>query len=194
ARAKLYQRRAHKGEAYNRKNWSLGLLCTYIALYGGRKACAEPLINYGWKQDPDTPGFEWVLYVDLPQGQVSFHAATRGAGPDYQGEWCGEHLSAERIVEFCDAVMSGQTSTTETRRHGDGESGRAAAAGAGSVRGNEDGGAGDGRSGHHSGNAALQESNGSVRKVAPAGSRNRKAQALASQAALFTDASKGEPA
>jgi hypothetical protein len=201
ARAKLYQRRAHKGEAYNRKNWSMGLLCEALERYEVSRSIAEHgkhevnigklSIRYGWQQDPDTPGFEWVLYVDLPQGQVSFHAATRGAGPDYQGEWCGDHLSAERIVEFCDAVMSGQTST---RRHGDGESGRAAAAGAGSVRGNENGGAGDGRSGHHSGNPALQESNGSVRKVAPARSPNRKAQALASQAALFTDASKGEPA
>jgi hypothetical protein len=106
ARAKVYRGRGFKREAYDRKNWSLGLLCTYLGLYGGSKHCADPMIPYGWKRDPNTPGFEWVLYVDLPQGQVSFHAATRGEGPDYPGEFCGQHLSAERIIDFCDAMFN----------------------------------------------------------------------------------------
>lgn len=160
ARAKMYRRRAHKGEAYDRKNWSMGLLCEALVLYEASRLMASgpfkpnlnaiafaPLvspINYGWKQDPGTPGFEWVLYVDLPQGQVSFHAASRGAGPDYAGEWCGEHLSAERVVEFCDAVMAGN----------------------------------------------LTAKGAEVAKQSQP-KTNRKAQALASQAALFTDASKG---
>jgi hypothetical protein len=164
ARAKMYRRRAHKGEAYDRKNWSMRLLCEELERYEVSRSVAEKgkyevnigklSIPYGWKQDPNTPGFEWVLYVDLPQGQVSFHAATRGAGPDYQGEWCGEHLSAERIVAFCDAVLNG-TSTTEARRHGEQPE-----------------------------KPLTADERGSTRI-------NRKAQALASQAALFTDASKG---
>ena len=32
----------------------------------------------------------WVLYIDLPGGQVSYHAATRHPGPDYPGEWDGQ--------------------------------------------------------------------------------------------------------
>jgi hypothetical protein len=156
ARAKMYRRRAHKGEAYDRKNWSMGLLCEELALYGGSKRCADPLINYGWKQDPSTPGFEWVLYVDLPQGQVSFHSATRGAGPDYPGEWCGEHLSAERIVAFCDHCMEPRQALSATP-------GKPLTADECGSRGSE--------------------------RIKP----NRKAEALASQAALFTDASRSEP-
>jgi hypothetical protein len=190
ARAKMYRRRAHKGEAYDRKNWSMGLLCKELELYWASRRCSDPVINYGWQQDPDTPGFEWVLYVDLPQGQVSFHAATLGAGPDYQGEWDGKHLSAERVVAFCDSVMAGNS--TDAKEH-DGKPGRTATDGDGGVRGNESGGIEDGRHGHSSGNAAVQKSHGRVPPLAPTGTRNRKAQALANQAALFTDASK-EPA
>jgi hypothetical protein len=70
---------------------------------------ATPLASYGWKQDTSTV-FEdrpsWVLYVDLPQGQVSFHSPTRGLGPDYAGEFCGMHVSADRICKFCMAVLA----------------------------------------------------------------------------------------
>lgn len=47
----------------------------------------------------------WVLYVDLPGGQVSFHSAERYAGSDYTGEWDGKHLSAERIIRFAQDVI-----------------------------------------------------------------------------------------
>jgi hypothetical protein len=153
ARAKLYRRRAHKGEAYDRKNWSMGLLCGQLALYGGSKHCADPLINYGWKQDPGTPGYEWVLYVDLPQGQVSFHAASRGAGPDYADEWCGEHRSAERIVAFCDAVMEGNLTAKAAKEREENQ-------------------------------PLTTDKHGLKPRI------NRKAEAIAMQAALFTDASK----
>lgn len=104
SRAKKY-RGSYKGMAYDRKNWSLAQLCMELRLYGGRKRGGDPNIEYGWKEDPGTPGYEWVLYVDLPQGQVSFHASARGEGPDYTGKWCGDHLSADRILAFCDNVM-----------------------------------------------------------------------------------------
>jgi len=103
ARAKVYRGGirgvgSFKRLAYEKKQWSLDQLAD--ALY---KLPVE--IPYGWKQDP-TVLFDgeasWVLYVDLPQGQVSFHSPTRGKGPHYPGEWDGQHKSEERILAFCD--------------------------------------------------------------------------------------------
>jgi hypothetical protein len=100
ARAKLYRGGGFKDAAYERKNWSMGLLAHALAENG-----ASLGITFGWKQDPAQAYHNWVMYIDLPPGQCSFHAATRGEGPDYAGEWDGQHLSAERILEFCDLVM-----------------------------------------------------------------------------------------
>jgi hypothetical protein len=30
----------------------------------------------------------------------------RYAGPDFDGEWDGEHLSQERVIEFCQRVFN----------------------------------------------------------------------------------------
>jgi hypothetical protein len=103
ARAKVYRGRRYKDAAYGRKQWSMDLLVQILAQHAG-----ELGIRYGWKQHPeiifdDQPS--WVLYIDLPQGQVSFHSPSRGEGPDYPGEFDGAHKSAERILEFCDAVF-----------------------------------------------------------------------------------------
>ena len=46
-----------------------------------------------------------VLYVDLPNGQVSFHSPERFDGPDYLGEWDGLRMSEERIIQFCQEVF-----------------------------------------------------------------------------------------
>lgn len=105
ARAKLYRGRGYKSEAYARKSWSMGNLVEIL----GHAGAAEG-ISFGWKTDPATVfGNEpsWVLYVDLPDGQVSFHSPHRGAGPEYVGEFDGAHKSEERILEFCDRVFSG---------------------------------------------------------------------------------------
>ena len=107
ARAKVYRggvrgKGSYKSMAYDRKNWSIGLLCKSLQEHG------EVLgISFGWKKDPQQEYHSWVMYVDLPGGQVSFHSAHRLDGPDYSGEWCGDHRSAERIIEFCDRVHSG---------------------------------------------------------------------------------------
>jgi hypothetical protein len=64
-------------------------------------------LRWGW-------GRKWagylqdVLYVDLPQGQVSFHSGLRFAGPDYPGRWDPTHPSSRCVIEFCDQV-SGYT-------------------------------------------------------------------------------------
>jgi len=92
--------------AYQRKAWSMKNLCDCLAEHG-----SELGINFGWKRDPNTPLHDapsWVLYVDLPQGQVSFHSPTRYAGPDYPGEWDGVRASCERVLAFCEAVFVSQ--------------------------------------------------------------------------------------
>lgn len=113
-RAKGYRRRAHKNEAYDRKNWSMGLLCSVLQEH------AQALgIQWGWKEDPKADYHKWVLYVNLPKfrahplgwytgepgPQVSFHAFARGKGPDYPGEWDQSYESAERIINFCEDLL-----------------------------------------------------------------------------------------
>lgn len=97
--AKRYKRGQFRRRAYDVKNWSMSELCRLLT--------SEPhKMLWGWKRDPDTPGYEWVLYVDLPTGQVSFHSPQRIDGPDYPGDWDHAHASVERIIAFCDQVAS----------------------------------------------------------------------------------------
>lgn len=85
-RAKVYRGGGYRHEAYARKQWSMDNLCKALAQHAG--TCS---IRWGWKPDPsmapDDP-YRFVLYVDLPTGQMSFHGP-RGNGPDYGGEWDG---------------------------------------------------------------------------------------------------------
>ncbi len=103
SRAKDYRRGKWRRAAYDVKSWSMDELCRILAEHG------EALgIKFGWKEDAGVvfgsdPSF--VLYVELPQGQISFHQPHRGAGPDYPGEWDGRRgASEERIIRFCDGV------------------------------------------------------------------------------------------
>lgn len=100
SRAKVYRGGGWKGLAYDRKNWSLGLLC--LAL----KKCSD--LVWGWKQDEAQAFHKWVLYVELPQGQVSFHAQRPLSTERYAGEWDGCRVSAERIIHFVDDVLKGE--------------------------------------------------------------------------------------
>jgi hypothetical protein len=108
ARAKVYRggvrgRGSFRGMAYDRKAWSMENLCSALLQH------PEAGVTFGWKKDPQTPlhgEASWVMYVDLPQGQVSFHSPVRYAGPDYPREFDGARQSAERILEFCDAVTA----------------------------------------------------------------------------------------
>lgn len=53
-------------------------------------------------------GFENVLYVEIPTGQVSFHSPVRGAGPNYTKPWDGiKMVGPERISRFINAIMHG---------------------------------------------------------------------------------------
>lgn len=98
--AKNYRGRRYRQSAYDVKNWSMSEVCRLLSAHA-----SELGITWGWQRDPSTPGFEWVLYVDLPDhGQCSFHSPSRLQGPDYLGTWSGLHNSAEVILGFCEAV------------------------------------------------------------------------------------------
>jgi hypothetical protein len=104
-RAKVYRggirgQGSYRSMAYDRKNWSMQNLAKVLGTHG-----AGLNITFGWREDQNQDYHSWVLYVDLPTGQVSFHSATRGNGPDYPGDWDGQHASAERIIAFCDQVL-----------------------------------------------------------------------------------------
>lgn len=95
--AKRYRGRHFKSSAYDVKNWSLGEICRVLKSW-------DFGYTWGWKRDPHTPGFEWVLYVDLPTGQASFHSAQRLEGPNYTGEWRPLPDSLTSILAYCDEV------------------------------------------------------------------------------------------
>ena len=84
--------------AYKRKGGCLSVLCKLLQA----DACG---LTWGWGYDGTQQFAKCVLYVDLPNGQVSFHSTDRFAGPKYQGEWDGEYKSEQRILSFCDGVI-----------------------------------------------------------------------------------------
>lgn len=108
ARAKVYRGGirgvgSYRRMAYDKKNWSLQNLTRALAQH------APGLnIQWGWQQDRSTPGYMWVLYIDIPTGQVSFHAPSRGAGPDYPARWDGlRGASHHRVIEWCEQLVVG---------------------------------------------------------------------------------------
>jgi hypothetical protein len=88
--------------AYERKAYSLKELIAALADHGAALG-----ITFGWGRDESQHYNKWVLYVDLPNGQVSFHSPERYDGPDYPGEWDGRRASEERIISFCQQVHEG---------------------------------------------------------------------------------------
>ena len=100
--AKKYRGRRFTQDAYSVKNWSMSEVCRILTTM----QAFESAPRWGWKRDPKTPGYEWVLYVDLPTGQCSFHSADRLSGPDYAGDWDGAGMSTERICRYCDLVAA----------------------------------------------------------------------------------------
>ena len=95
-RAKVYRGGGYRGMAYDRKQWALDNLCRALTEHA-----ADQGIAWGWGEDPAQPVHKHVLYVDLPTGQVSFHAPSRGEGPDYPRAWDGvPGQSPDRIIRF----------------------------------------------------------------------------------------------
>jgi len=102
--AKVYSPE-HRDHAYNRKSEVMDTLTSSLMKY--------KQFPWGWKRDPNQTYAPWVLYVDLPQGQVSFHSRELGFGPDYSGEWDGEHESESRILQFCDSLLNVELDAAE---------------------------------------------------------------------------------
>lgn len=84
--------------AYEKKDECIELLCPLLE-------CDDGGMKWGWGRDDNQPFAKYVIYIELPCGQVSFHCLSRYEGPDFLGEWDGSHRSEERIIEFCDRVF-----------------------------------------------------------------------------------------
>lgn len=89
SRAKVYRGRGYRGAAYDTKQWAMSNLAALLLQHGPALG-----IGWGWGEDDKQPVHKAVLYVDLPTGQVSFHTASRGDGPDYAGKWDGSTMQA----------------------------------------------------------------------------------------------------
>lgn len=116
SRAKVYRGRGYKDAAYDRKQWAMGNLVAALEQQ-------DPPIEWGWGHDESQPHHKWVLYVDTPRGQVSFHTAQRGAGPDYPKQWDGvRDAGAQRIcswiVDLLDMGVEYGEKKNETREPG----------------------------------------------------------------------------
>ncbi len=104
-RAKRYRARRHRGGAYDVKGWAMGNIAQLLLEH----SVELEISRWGWGEDREQPHHRFVLYVDLPSGQVSFHAAERGAGPDYPGHWDGARdVAADRILRWAASLVDGQ--------------------------------------------------------------------------------------
>lgn len=96
--------------SYTRKGEALFALCEILKETDLRFGEDRPFL-WGWRKDGSSFASvapPWVLYVDLPTGQVSFHSLERYAGPEYPREWDGvRKASAGRIVAFCQNILDG---------------------------------------------------------------------------------------
>jgi len=78
-----------------------------LALDEACKLAQQAGIQFGWSRESDDSHVPWVVYFDLPTGQVGFHSNSRGKGPDYPGEWDGvSGVSAERIQSAIRKALS----------------------------------------------------------------------------------------
>lgn len=104
-RAKQYRGGGYRGKAYDTKQWAMGNLCTALTANAGSLG-----IVWGWGIDEKQDFHRHVLYIELPTGQVSFHTATRGVGPDCPRAWDGmKGQSADRICRFAARILRPET-------------------------------------------------------------------------------------
>lgn len=107
ARAKVYRggirgQGSFKGMAYDRKDWAMRNLQNALTDHAAALG-----IGWGWALDEAQAYHRWVLYVDMPAGQISFHTLHRGAGPDYAGKWDGERdAGAGRICRWIAQLLA----------------------------------------------------------------------------------------
>lgn len=105
ARAKVYRGRNYRSAAYDRKQWSIDNLCRALVNFP-----ATLDLPWGWGRDEKAVGFEDVLYIDLPVGQVSYHSGRRGDGPNYAGAWDGvTGTGPQRVCRWASLVLLAST-------------------------------------------------------------------------------------
>lgn len=88
-------KRNHRSRSsrYENKNGQILTLCRFLERF------AEGLaVDWGWREDDQQAYHRQVLYVDTPEGQVSFHTADRLQGPDYEKPWCQKRPSEDRLL------------------------------------------------------------------------------------------------
>lgn len=108
ARAKVYRggergRGSYRSMAYEKKGWALDNLCKVLAAHANTLGIA-----WGWGEDAQQPVHRHVLYVETPVGQVSFHSAWRGDGPNFPGVWDGARGTAPaRICRWATELLGG---------------------------------------------------------------------------------------
>lgn len=85
-RAKVYRggnrQGSYRRQAYDKKQWCIDNLARVLSIHADAIG-----VTWGWAEDPAQEFHRFVLYIDLPTGQVSFHTAPRGEGSDYSGKW-----------------------------------------------------------------------------------------------------------
>lgn len=99
-----------KTKAYEVKEWSISQVC--MILQRGNFG-----FSWGWREDAKSPGHPWVLYVDLPTGQCSFHTARRLEGPNYTRPWMPGDGSLTAILAFCDSIQNPAKEKESTNVH-----------------------------------------------------------------------------
>lgn len=101
-RAKTYRGGRYRGAAYDVKNWAMENLDRELAVHGQTLN-----IEWGWEEDQKQEFHKWVLYIDIPTGQVSFHTAARGEGPYYADVWDGVRgIGAFRACRWCAQLLA----------------------------------------------------------------------------------------
>ncbi len=105
-RAKVYRGGGYRGAAYDRKQWSMDNLARALSEHGEALGIA-PGTGWGWGEDAAQPHHRWVLYVEIPTGQVSFHTAARGDGPAYAKPWDGIRIQGPtRICKWVAQLLA----------------------------------------------------------------------------------------
>jgi hypothetical protein len=88
ARANYWRSREAIANDYGVKNLAIDAACHWATEAG---------TSFGWKVEGGHVPF--VVYFDLPTGQVSFHCKVRGQGPNYSGQWDGQVGQSQARIE-----------------------------------------------------------------------------------------------
>lgn len=104
-RAKSYRGGDSKGrfraQAYERKRWAMEKIVETLAKQ------TELGIPWGWQKDPEEKIFSWVLYIETPTGQISFHTGLRGPGPTFPGVWDGlPRRAPDRVCRWAARLLN----------------------------------------------------------------------------------------